>query len=99
VVPPWVYFPGGNGNIGDPAFTDVLVRESEYDIRECPSCGAEFAGIAVLIRGGVIKEVQAYTEGLPAADVSVYCEGQLRPCPEWDDHSMRMVYQSRELHG
>lgn len=94
-VPPWVYFPDGGGNIGDPAFTDVVVRESEHDIRECLGCGAEFAGIGVLIQGGVIKEVKAYTEGLPAAEVSVHFEGQLRPCPEWDDHSMRMVNESR----
>lgn len=95
----WVYFPDGGGNIGDPAFTDVLVRESEYDIRDCPGCGAEFAGIGVLIRGGVIQKVQVYTEGLPAAEVSVYCDGQLRPRPDWDDHSMRMVHDSREPRG
>jgi len=95
-VSPWAYFPDGSANIGDPAFADVLVRESEHDIRECSGCGADFAGIGVLVRGGVIQQVQASTEGLPAADVSVYIEGQLFPYPEWDDHSMRM--ESRERH-
>ncbi len=34
-VPAWAYFLGGDANIGDPSFADLLVRESEYAIRAC----------------------------------------------------------------
>ena len=37
-VPAWVYFRGGSANIGDPSFPDLVIRESEYDIRACLAC-------------------------------------------------------------
>jgi hypothetical protein len=94
-VQPWVYFADGTGNLGDPAFADLFVRESEHDIRHCRSCGSDFLGIGVVIRGGVICEVRAYDGGLPAAEVSIYREGELHPRPEWDDHPMRYATHPR----
>ena len=88
LVPAWTYFPGGGGNVGDPQFTDVLVRESEFDTQCCARCGQRVAGIGVRVRGGVIAGVRAYTDGLPASEVSVIDSGgAVVPRPEWDDRA------------
>ena len=89
--PRWTYFRDGTGNIGDPSISDVLVRESEVLIRECPRCKHPLAGIAVTIRAGVICEVRAYLDGLPESDVSVITtDGGFIPRPDWDDAPMQI---------
>lgn len=88
-IPAWTYFSNGAGNIGDPAMRDLLVREWEMSLAKCPTCRTAVEGIAVVIREGVIREVRAYTNGLPAADVSIILpDGSLVPRPGWDDHPM-----------
>ncbi|HEY8503857.1 MAG TPA: hypothetical protein VIL46_04705, partial [Gemmataceae bacterium] len=68
---------------------DLLVRETEFDTRSCPQCGHAFAGIAVCLQGGSIRDVRVYEDGLPDCDVSIIeSDGRLRPKPEWDDHPM-----------
>lgn len=90
--PAWTYFASGGGNIGDPAFRDVLVGEWEIGINNCQTCQLTFAGVAVVIREGVIREVRAYTNGLPDAHVSIILpDGSLVPQPDWDDHPMRLL--------
>jgi hypothetical protein len=40
-------------------------------------------------RGGIIREVRVFQEGLPACEVAVIGgDGQVTPKPEWDDHPM-----------
>jgi hypothetical protein len=92
LVPAWAYFADGSGNIGDPAFRDVLVREWEIGLTQCRACHVPFEGIGVEIRGGVIREVRAFTNGLPNAEVSLILpDGSLVPQPDWDDHPMRVL--------
>jgi hypothetical protein len=58
-VPPWAYFRDESANIGDPLFADLIVRESEFDIRACLACGRSFGGIAIVIKAGRLAEVRA----------------------------------------
>ena len=51
-VPAWSYFRGEDANIGDPSFSDLIVRESEFEIRSCHACNLRIDGIAVLIARG-----------------------------------------------
>ncbi|MCE9556069.1 MAG: hypothetical protein K8T91_22200 [Planctomycetes bacterium] len=88
-LPAWSYFRGGGGNIGDPHYENVFVRESEWDVRRCSSCGHSFAGIALRIEKGIIHDVRVYADGLPDAEISIIeDDGSLRPMPEWDDYPM-----------
>lgn len=54
---PWTRFRDGSANVGDPSSADqVLVDtdpKSDFPGR-CPTCGVDFAGTIVCIRGGVI---------------------------------------------
>jgi ribosomal protein S27AE len=106
-VPIWTYFKWGGANVGDPKYDNLVIRESERELRSCHRCGFEFAGIAVHIEGGRIASVQLHTSGLPAAEISIVnvCtsdlhdaeisiinpDGTLTPMPDWDDHPMQDV--------
>jgi hypothetical protein len=89
-VPAWSYFKHGvAGNIGDPTYADLLLRESEFNIAACDRCGHRFPGIGIIVRGGIIREVRVFQEWLPACDVGVIeGDGQVTTKPEWDDHPM-----------
>ena len=83
-VPAWRYFDDGTANVGDPREGDVLVRESEYDIRQCGRCGWAFGGIGVVIRAGLIEAVAAYPEWPSGAGVFVIgASGELIPRPDF----------------
>jgi len=92
-VPAWCYFPDGSGgNIGDPAYADLLIRESELFGQRCSGCGHGFVDVGVVIRGGVIHEVRAFTEEVAACEVSLIGrEGEVTPKPEWDNHPMTVA--------
>ena len=89
-VPAWCYFLGGTGgNLGDPAYADLLIRESELFGQRCPNCGHGFVDVGVVIRGGVIHEVRAFMEEVAASEVSlIEREREVTPKPEWDNHPM-----------
>jgi hypothetical protein len=89
-APAWSYFKHtAAGNIGDPAYADVLLRESEFATTACPECGHRFAGIGVLVRAGIIQEVRLFEQGLADCDCSVIeSDGSFTPKPEWDNYPM-----------
>lgn len=94
-VPAWSYFQGGTGgNIGNPTYADLLIREDELFGQRCPNCEHGFVDVGVYIRGGVIHEVRALTEEVAPCDVSLLGRGgEVIPKPElWDDyHPMSIV--------
>lgn len=92
-VPPWSYFWGGTGgNIGDPMYTDLLIREDELFGQRCPNCEHGFVDVGVIIRGGIIQEVRAFPEEVSSCEISLIGrEGEITPKPEWDNHPMDIV--------
>jgi hypothetical protein len=63
---------------------DLLLRESEFDIRECKHCLWAFGGIGILIRAGRIEAIRAFPEWPQGADVfAVSTNGELIPQPDW----------------
>ncbi len=94
-VPAWSYFQGGTrGNIGDPTYADLLIREDELFGQKCTNCEHGFVDVGVYIRGGVIREVRAFPEEVATCAVSLLGrEGEVIPKPElWDDyHPMDIV--------
>lgn len=89
-VPAWSYFEGHrSANIGDAQFCDVLIRETELDLRTCQSCNHRHAGIAVSIRAGTIESVKAFEFELPNADISIIHQTDgWSPQAGWNDHAM-----------
>ena len=90
-VPAWTYFRSGSANIGDPAFPDLVIRESEYDIRACHACRYRIEGIAVVIIRGIIAEVRVYETigSLPeCSEITIDSNGLEAPRPEWQNHLM-----------
>ena len=90
-VPPWAYFRDGSANIGDPSFADVVIRETEYDIRACQACSQRIEGVAVVISRGIIAEVRVYQGigSLPECDViTVDSTGLETARPEWQGRLM-----------
>lgn len=91
-VPAWVYFGDGPGNLGDPRYGDVLVREWEFERWQCAACDREAGGVYVLVRGGRVVSVEARDSiPSPAGVCEVGPEGELTPREDWDDHPMEMV--------
>jgi hypothetical protein len=90
-APAWACFRGNSANIGDPSFPDLVVRESEYDIRACHACSHRIEGIAVVITRGTVAEIRVYETigSLPECNViTVDANGLQTPWPEWDNHLM-----------
>jgi predicted RNA-binding Zn-ribbon protein involved in translation (DUF1610 family) len=50
-------------NVGDPRITNVDVYETNGVPSKCPNCGLELAGSRVLIRDGMIRQVDAVPAG------------------------------------
>jgi hypothetical protein len=106
-TPAWTYFEIDNhgGNLGDPAVTDLVVKEvaelywtHEPDRRRCPGCGQPLEGAAIEIRGGVIRRAWIYRAGELArgAEIHVFApDGRLVPRPAWNDHPMVTVAGGR----
>jgi hypothetical protein len=92
-IPAWSFFAEGAGNVGDPGFKDLVVRE--YWLADTPhDCGLVLGGIAVEVRDGVITKAWAYQSG--DFDNSSYFyvlnrDGSTTPMPDWDDHAMDWV--------
>ena len=90
-VPAWAYFRSGSANIGDPSFANLIIRESEWDIRACNACRHPIEGIAVVIHRGIITEVRVYETigSLPeCSEITVDSDGLETPRPEWQNHLM-----------
>lgn len=93
-IPTWCYFLGGNGgNIGSPAYTDLLIREDELFGQKCLHCEHGFVDVGITIRGGVIREVRPFQEEVALCDVSLISkEGEVILKPElWDVYTHPMV--------
>ncbi len=67
-VPPWSYFTDDTANIGDPSFSDLIVRESELESDTCGKCGYAGPDVALEIRGRIILSV------MPRTDLLADCE-------------------------
>lgn len=89
-------------NIGDPAYTDLIVCDRQHfswmdpiTRLHCTECGTPYDGVAVEIRGGVIKRAWIFTPGelgdTEAGILLVTDSGTLEPKPEWDNHLMDNV--------
>jgi hypothetical protein len=90
-VPAWAYFRDGSANVGDPSVADLVIRESEFDIRACPACSQRIEGIAVVIIRGIIAQVRVYQTiwSLPECEVmTVDSNGLETARPEWQDRLM-----------
>ena len=88
-IHPWKYFDDDTCNIGDPTFADVIVRECEIAIQECASCGLEFSGIGIVIRGGVIESLNLQVEWPEGVETFVINPNdELVPQPEWTTRPM-----------
>ena len=104
----WTYFVcngrHAGGNIGDPAYRDIITRATHYgflynwwdepDRRGCPHCHKVVEGIAIEIRNAALARVWIYSPGEFIGDADYFVirpNGQLRPMPAWDDHPMPIV--------
>ncbi|MEA2827539.1 MAG: hypothetical protein QOG43_1978 [Actinomycetota bacterium] len=89
----WSFFDTGEGNIGDPAFRDLILRD--YWREASPhSCGQEFGGVAVQIRHGLVTRAWAYLPGELDNSSRFYIVDAHEvptPMPEWDDVLMNWV--------
>jgi hypothetical protein len=106
-IRPWTYFAHGRyleeANIGDPAYTDLIVRDSGWNFYwvdpaqkpRCQHCSTSIEGAAVEIRDGVIRRAWIYTQGelgeVPADHNLILENGQLQPMPEWDDREIERI--------
>lgn len=102
----WVYFnlkPFNDvANIGDPAYTDLIVCDRWYYAGEnpnarrlCTQCGTPHDGAAVEIRGGIIRRAWVFVPGELGETETNYllikADGSLEPKSEWDNHVMPRI--------
>jgi hypothetical protein len=114
-VPAWTYFKVEGftyrdkqslgiveeANIGDPAVTDLIVREGAFFYwadearrRRCGACDRPLEGAVVEIRGNVIQRAWIYRPDEFDHTVAYYVfedDERLKPMPQWNDHSMASV--------
>ena len=100
-TPAWTYFDRRGGNIGDPAFADVIARDTtefywttQAERRTCRSCQRPLDGAAIEIRGGVIVGSWIYRDSELDNDVDFYVvepDGRRTPKPEWNNRPMPLI--------
>lgn len=92
-VPAWAFFGDNEGNVGDPSYTDIIVREY-WSEDFTHSCGTAIGGMAIEIRRGEIVRAWAYPPGEIDNSSLIYRyepDGSPSPMPGWDDHPMSRV--------
>jgi hypothetical protein len=92
-IPSWSFFGDGEGNAGDPAWENLIVRDYWLD-ETVHSCGEEIGGAAIEIRLGVIARAWAYPRGELDNSSFYYLvdsDGTVSAMPEWDAHPMTWI--------
>ncbi len=100
-IPSWAYFRNGEGNIGEPAVTNLFTheefqfyRDSSHPQKQCLSCESKLEGAIIEIKNGHLVRAWIYQKGEFDHTVSYFVilkNGELRPMPEWNDHQMPII--------
>jgi hypothetical protein len=96
-TPVWTYFarPRRGGNLGDPAETDVVVRDvaqfEHSSFQVCTRCNQAIGGAALEVRSGVIRRAWVFRPGELDTGSEVFVvrpDGSLEARPKWKNHPM-----------
>lgn len=96
-IHPWISFEEGGGNVGDPVFKNLIVRDSaQYFLNApCRHCHTQLGGAAIEVRDGKIVTAWICKPGELASEGEIYAveeTGELKPMPEWDDHPLPLIH-------
>ena len=94
-ISPWTFFNNTvDANIGDPAFQDLIIKDTGPFFQQkvsCKSYSNEINGAVIEIASGRIRNARVYLAGEFDRDVTFYTiegDGLLKPRPDWNDHRM-----------
>ena len=85
-VPVWTYFAsGGSANIGDPAYNNLVILESELDSNSCSHCSFSGGGIGLEIVNGKITSVTIRDDISEDVEITIVNpDGSHGPMPDID---------------